>query len=354
MKRTIWIHILVWGFMLFFPLLFYTPGDDMELTWGRVLRTAGSPISYMALFYINYLWLIPRKYFAGSKRSYGVYNALFIVLALAFVVLWWELTDHVFIKEHIRHHLRPEYHGPRPILPPPQQMLIFYNIISLTLTVGLSMALRLSERTKELEKERIEIESHRTEAELTNLRAQLNPHFLLNTLNNIYALISFDTEKAQHAVEELSKLLRYMLYDNQSNFVPLYKEVAFINNYIELMKMRVTGSVKVSCSIDVTADDATPVAPLLFISLIENAFKHGVSSCGKGSISIAMSQQDGMITCAIINSNHPKKSSDKSGSGIGLEQVARRLDLVYPGRYTWTRGVSDDGTVYKSILEIKV
>lgn len=112
------------------------------------------------------------------------------------------------------------------------------DILSLIFTIGLSAAIRMSARWGQAEAARREAEKSRTEAELKNLRNQLNPHFLLNTLNNIYALIAFDSDKAQQAVQELSKLLRYVLYDNQQNYVPLCKEVDFIRNYIELMRIR--------------------------------------------------------------------------------------------------------------------
>ena len=110
-----------------------------------------------------------------------------------------------------------------------------------------------------------------------NLRNQLNPHFLLNTLNNIYALIAFDSDKAQQAVQELSKLLRYVLYDNQQTYVPLCKEVDFIRNYIELMRIRLSANVQMITKFDIQPDSQTLIAPLIFISLIENAFKHGIS-----------------------------------------------------------------------------
>ncbi len=363
-KKTLLGHAAVWMLLLLFPLLFYSPNDTVAQTWGRAIRTAGSTLSYMGLFYVNYLWLVPRKLIPGKKQQFYLYNLLFIVLALAFVMLWWRLTTDFFPEPHkVRPPMTPDMvHPAKPAmpgkpgrlgLPPPEQMLIFYNIVSLVFTVGVSMALRLGQRTKELETERLEAERQRSEAELSNLRNQLNPHFLLNTLNNIYALISFDTDKAQLAVSELSKLLRHILYENQSNFVPLYTEAAFIENYVELMKIRVTDDVRVITNIDIAPDDATPVAPLLFISLIENAFKHGVSSSGEGDIIIELHHTDDSITCCITNSNHPKKDNDKSGSGIGLKQVARRLELLYSGRYTWESGKSEDNTMYYSTITIK-
>ena len=157
------------------------------------------------------------------------------------------------------------------------------------LTAGLSAAIKLSRRWAQMDAARREAEKSRTEAELKNLRNQLNPHFLLNTLNNIYALIAFDTDKAQTAVQELSRLLRHVLYDNQQNFVTLDKEMDFIRNYIELMRIRLSANVRVETKIDVRPDSRTEIAPLIFISLIENAFKHGISPTDPSHIRIYFS-----------------------------------------------------------------
>jgi len=354
MKKSVLVHIAVWAFLLLFPLLFYTPGDTVSVLWNRAIRASGSSVCYIILFYANYLWLVPKLYFNDKKKRFYAINVAFIVAALVIVVMWWETSHHMIPEVRIPDGFKATPPPPRKsLLPPPAQMLLFYNLISFTLTVVLSVALRLSERTKQLENERHETERRHSEAELMNLRSQLNPHFLLNTLNNIYALISFDSEKAQHAVEELSKLLRYVLYENEGSFVPLYKEADFIRNYVELMKIRVTDNVKVTTNIDIDPNDSTPVAPLLFISLIENAFKHGISQSGQGYINILLKQDDGNITCSITNSNHPKKANDKSGSGIGLEQVARRLELLYRDKYTWERGLDEGKNEYYSNLEIR-
>ena len=183
-------------------------------------------------------------------------------------------------------------------------------------------------------------EKSRMEAELKNLRNQLNPHFLLNTLNNIYALIAFDTDKAQEAVQELSRLLRHVLYDNQQNFVPLNKEMDFIRNYIGLMRIRLSDQVKVETTFDVHPDSRTPIAPLIFISLIENAFKHGISPTEPSYISIRFAEDEHTISCEIENTNHPKTQADKSGA------------LTYPGHYRWQQGPNAEGTLYRSTLII--
>ena len=229
----------------------------------------------------------------------------------------------------------------------------FYGSLVNILFIALAVAVRMYQRWQHLEEARKEAEAARAEAELSNLRNQLNPHFLLNMLNNIYALIAFDQDKAQTAVGELSKLLRHVLYENQQDYVPLCKEADFMHNYIELMKIRVTDNVRIVDNIKVQSNDSTPVAPLIFISLLENAFKHGISPQGKGEINISLSQADGDITCEIHNSCYPKRENDKSGSGIGLEQVGRRLELMYPDRYTWEKGKTDDGKEYYSKIIIK-
>ena len=340
-KRNLLIHVLCWGFVACMPLLFGHSDDQWPRTLHHFLRSLGGTLTCALLFYINYLWLIPRLLFKERRRAFYLSNVLLVLAGMGLIYGWWLLNNHVMPA------IDPSA-GPRP----PRLPMFFYNIIMLALVVGLAIAVRMSQRWQHLEEARREAERSRTEAELTNLRNQLNPHFLLNTLNNIYALIAFDTDKAQHAVEELSRLLRHVLYDNQQSFVPLYKEVEFMNNYVELMRIRVTDHVHIDTHIDIAPDDATPIAPLIFISLVENAFKHGIAPNGSGRIAIEMSQHDGDITCCITNSNHPKRANDKSGSGIGLEQVGKRLELMYPGRYTWERGTTDDKTMYFSKIVI--
>lgn len=341
-NRNLLIHILCWGIVVFLPLLFYRPNDTWDMRWTHFVRSMGSTLCYMMVFYINYLWLIPKLLFAHKRKMFFFANIAIIAVAIACTFGWWNLMSNILDIAPRR----------RQGFGPPIFSLIFQSLLMFILVVGLSVAVRMSQRWQHLEQARKEAEQQRTEAELSNLRNQLNPHFLLNTLNNIYALIAFDQTKAQTAVEELSKLLRHVLYGNQLNFVPLYKEVAFINNYIELMKIRVTQNVKVETNINIAPDDSTPVAPLIFISLIENAFKHGISPAGVGEISINMDNTDDCITCEIVNTNFPKRENDKSGSGIGLEQVSKRLELLYPNRHKWEKGTRDNNSKYYSKITI--
>jgi len=176
------------------------------------------------------------------------------------------------------------------------------------------------------------LEKQRTEAELQNLKNQLNPHFLFNTLNNIYSLIAINGEQAQGAVHELSRLLRYMLYDSAQPLVPLGKDIDFVRNYVELMRIRMPEHVDLKTDIQIEQPEAL-IAPLLFIAPIENAFKHGISSSQPSFIHITITATDKEIKCVIRNSCFPKDKKDQSGSGIGLDNLKKRLNLLYADTY---------------------
>lgn len=236
--------------------------------------------------------------------------------------------------------------------PPARIMFVLRDIISLSFCVGISISISMSMQFKAAEKAREEAERNHIEAELKNLRNQLNPHFLLNTLNNIYALIAFDTEKAQKAIEELSKLLRYLLYENLNPTVSLIRELDFINNYIELMRIRYSTNVEIKTDFEVHQDSRLQITPLIFISLIENAFKHGISSTAPSYIHISIKEETNCLICYIANSYFPKSNSDKSGSGIGLEQVRRRLELSYPDQYEWIQSLDEDTNTFITSLII--
>ena len=337
--RSTFIHLICWGLLLAFPLFMYRQGDTMTDVTRHYLRSLGGTVSWMLIFYLNYVYLVPKLLFVNKRKRFAVCNVLAIFALVALMTWWWHIIGTTFPNSTPR---------PENFNAPPRWTRFVQMSFMLVLVVGLSVAVRMSQRWHKLQEAKMEAEQTRIDAELKNLRNQLNPHFLLNTLNNIYALIAFDPDKAQTAVGELSKLLRHALYDNQKRFVPLYKEVEFIKNYIELMKIRVTDNVKIDTHINIAADDSTPIAPLIFISLIENAFKHGISQSGDGEISISMSNNDNNIKCEIVNTNHPKRDNDKSGSGIGLEQVAKRLELMYPDRYSWEKGIDKETNKYYS------
>jgi two-component sensor histidine kinase len=343
------IHIVGWGLMFVLPVYYANHGNNNDsVTLLEYMRHSGVPFFLCIVFYVDYLLLIPKLLFRRRVEEYLLANVALIVAAIMGLYLWQSLMFSMATPPPPEHP-QGEHHMPAP-------PYIFYlrDMVSMVIVVMLAAAAKLLVRWNQIENERREAEQKRTEAELKNLRNQLNPHFLLNTLNNIYALIAFDADKAQTAVQELSKLLRHVLYDNQQPYVTLGKEMDFIRNYIELMRIRLSPHVTVKTQIDIEPNSQTPIAPLIFISLIENAFKHGISPTDDSLILIAFSESEGEVRCTITNSHHPKTSADKSGSGIGLEQVKQRLELMYPGRFSWNYGVIGDGKLYQSELIINV
>jgi sensor histidine kinase YesM len=225
-------------------------------------------------------------------------------------------------------------------------------VFNLAVAVMIAVSMRLGMIWQEAEEARLAAEAAKADAELSNLRYQTNPHFLLNTLNNIYALTAFDTRRAQEAIQQLSGMLRHILYDNQEKEVQMKDEVNFLQNYVNLMKIRQPGSVDITFDTQHVYQQAK-IVPLLLIPLIENAFKHGVSPTQPSFIHIRLEADKSSIDFLIENSNHPKLANDQSGHGIGLAQVQRRLDLAYAGHYRWSHGLKDDGAVYFSHINIE-
>ena len=347
----IFIHLGGWIILFSIPFFFMEKGHlGFQMNWGMYQHHCVTMVLFLVVFYINYFLLVPKFLFSTDKTSFFVIN-VGMILAMGFLLQWWNMFDMPPPEVMRRKFLDHPHHRPTLV----SRHLIFFvrDLMLLMLSIGLSVAIKMGLRFAELENARREADKVRMEAELSNLRNQLNPHFLLNTLNNIYALIDFNKNKAQKAVIDLSKLLRYVLYENQDTYVLLEREVEFLKNYIELMRIRLTDQVEVTTGFSVPRGSKTKIAPLIFISLIENAFKHGVLPNAPSVISVFIGETaEGLVVCDIRNSYSPKDESDKSGSGIGLEQVHRRLDLLYPNAYSWETNLALDSKIYTSVLTI--
>ena len=336
-RIQILIHVAVWLVMFLSPMMFINHGRGITSSQFLVMCTV--PLSFIVVFYMNYLWLTPHHFTRGHHRFYLLVNVVVIVILGIWVHLWVTYMHTLYDPDfrETDHWLTIGF--------------ILRDIFNLTIAAAVATTIRLAMRWQKAETARKDAEAAQMDAELSNLRSQINPHFLLNTLNNIYALTAFDQSKAQDAIQELSKMLRYILYDCQQPMVPLKDEVSFLENYVNLMRLRLPETVEVTFQSSVV-NPQMAVAPMVFISLVENAFKHGISPTEPSFVHIDIQADQQQITCDISNSNHPKTAADHSGHGIGLQQVQRRLELAYPKRYTWQRDVTDDGKVYHSRIAI--
>lgn len=342
------IHVGVWMVLASFPLLAGITSHTSELPgWDFYGRFLIMLTSIVIMFYVNFLFLVNRFLFTKRTLWFAFINILLIFGIISVVHFCMELLPDTAGPPGRPD--RPEHHD----RPPKEVMRLgFYlwNSMIYIFVIALSVAFRSTLSWFRVEAERKELERIRTEAEMQNLKSQLNPHFLFNTLNNIYSLIAISQDKAQDAVHELSRLLRYVMHESSRPQVSLEKELDFIRNYVELMRIRQPGHVTVETAFS-TVTPQTQIAPLLFISLIENAFKHGVSNNKPSFIRIDIHQKGKTVICAIENSYFPKDlEHDKSGSGIGLTNLHKRLDLLYPGRHKVQ--YEQDENLYRVTLSI--
>jgi sensor histidine kinase YesM len=336
------IHFTSWILVFGLPFMIFLKYNDTDIV-NKIIHSLVIVLSLVAVFYINFFLLIERFLFQRKTSKFFLYNALLIIIVGLSVHCWQEAHIPVMTNNSSFSH---EF-LPRNI------SFLLRDFFSLILTTGLSVAVKMTGQWYKTEAERQEEDKKRTEAELTNLRQQLNPHFLFNTMNNIYALIEVSPEKAQKSMLELSKLLRYVLYDNRENLVPLERELNFISNYVELMRIRLGNEVDLKLELNVSGTDKM-VAPLLFIALIENAFKHGVSPDKPSFIHISMENLMGRdLRCTIKNSYFPKDQTDQSGSGIGLENLRRRLEILYPHKHILKTEKEGETFVAELIIPLK-
>ena len=311
------------------------------------LRYLISPFLCLCLFYLNYLFLIRRYLFAGKLVRYFLVNLLCIGAAVLLMHFWHkDLMDLIFGKpEHI-----PD-RKPVPI----GWFFLLSNFVRFVLVVGFSLAVRFVGRWYRMEMDRQAFEKERNVMELNNLRKQLHPHFLFNTLNNIYALISIDPEKAKTAVHDLSGLLRYVLKKSDMDTVPLAEELHFMDNYIALMSLRL--SANTDLKVDFPDEDSVRncmVPPLLYINMVENAFKYGVSA-GKSFIhlSLRVDAEEGLIRFRSQNLLPPEgrdSLADGEHTGVGLRNLGKRLHYIYGENCRFTTG--PQGPLYVAELDI--
>ena len=324
-RAYVGLNIIAWVIIFFWPILQgMSDGSTLaEITGGHCATYIGLPVMFVVLFYVDYYFLFDKlwKRDNNGKLWFLIINML-LILSISIGSFYWQ----IYFRELFGL-------GGNPLV---FSHTVLYYCVVLMMTAVLAITLRytLDYMHEEMKNRRLEAEQR--EAELRNLRAQLNPHFLFNAMNNIYALISIDASRAQQAMHDLSKILRYVMYDDQSKFVALDKELDFLRSYVDVMKLRLTDNVELESSIQSNINGLM-IAPLMLMSPIENAFKHGVSYTEPSYIRINIAcEEEGdrkAVVCSVHNSYYPKTDVDRSGSGIGVENLRRRLDLLYPSNY---------------------
>lgn len=318
------IHILIWSLLFFLPYMMF-PRIGNEFRPG--LTHLVPLIFYAIIFYSNYMVLTDKLLF---ERRYILYCLINTVLLLFFLWTNWVLQD--LLRPRL-----PEFENARRMFAGkwlnPGKFFVLKDLFSLFIPIIFAIALRAMERWSRTEAEKKEIVNKNLESELEHLRYQLQPHFFFNSLNNIYSLIEISPPKAQDTVLGLSKLMRYLLYDTKHKEVDLADEISFLTNYIKLMEIRQSDKTTTKYSFPEVEKNKYFIAPLLFIPMIENAYKHGVSATRPSLVYFSLDLKDDHLLFVSGNTNFPKNKSDISGSGIGLNNLRKRLELLYPGRH---------------------
>ena len=356
---SLWlVQIAVWAIIILaLPMATWLSTQDAGAAKTSFNVVFDLLLSPFLIYFANFYLFGPILFFADEKeaRAFRLYNKLsnrmrYLIFALCnliaiplfnskFFMLWFHRNSIPNMPKMTTNMWIGFFGG--------MFMFFLLNCIVAAIAIGIRHFIRTRQIRQQLQDEK----AKHTEAELAWLKNQINPHFLFNTLNNISSLTQIDPDAAQDAIAQLSDLLRYAMYETNKKTVPISGEVEFMRNYISLMKLRCNEKTEVKTTFDIAQD--VEIAPLLFISLIENAFKHGVSSSRSSMIDIHLEQEDGSIVFACDNTNYPKDDADRSGSGIGIENTRRRLDLMYADHYSWQQWLEDDIYHVRVTLNIK-
>ncbi|WP_347158070.1 sensor histidine kinase [Pontibacter chitinilyticus] len=283
---------------------------------------------WIGVFYLNTQLLVPRLLFENKLGAYiaAVFGGVMAVLLASSLVDYW-LNLPVLMHRAFNPGETSKGHDDWPYINP-------VMVLATLFVVGISTSITTVKKWQKDTEIRQLLEQQKTISELSLLKAQINPHFFFNTLHSIYALTMLNVDTAREALHTLSRMMRYVLYETQSGTTLLSKEVEFLQDYINLMKLRLTEKVNVTFDKPDQLRDV-PVAPMLFLPYVENAFKHGVSALLPSSIYIALCQQNHTLHLEVRNTVLPEKRVVlEESSGIGLANTRRRLDLLYPGAYT--------------------
>jgi sensor histidine kinase YesM len=334
------IHITAWIIFFSVPLIFISPwhiaeSENMKFQYTMFLKFVTSNILLISVFYINANLLIPRLLL---RKKYLYYTVTVVMLFLGFILYGM----FIFQPGPPRHHFPHDEHLFRP-----EQMNAIYLFI---LVVFISGAIRVVQEWLDMEKKNRKIEAERLQSELSFLHAQINPHFLFNTLNSIYGLALIRSELTADAVIRLSSLMRYILQDVSKEKVALEDEIQSVQNYVELQKMRLSSTVDIHLII--SGDPANQeIPPLILLGFVENAFKYGTSSHEKTSIKLEIEIVGALLVFKTSNSIFPGRDRNES-FGIGTRNSERRLQLIYPGRHKFS--IINNGKSYHLHLTIQL
>ena len=329
-KVFLLLYAIIWVLVLISPYLRYIQ-DIGPNSWNRMIGDWTNLGFLFLLFLVNLLVLLPKLLLNGKRSQYAV---IVIVIIVVGAVVNAILHPPMMPPSHPGMDIQPLGFQPdRPMGFIPVLGSVLNNLITALLIIGSSTALELEYKWLSEQKLRKDAEKEHLKTSLALLRHQVSPHFFMNTLNNIHTLVEIDQGKAQNAIERLSTLMRYFLYDSVRGTISLKKEVEFIRSFIALMQLRYSDEVEIRLSFPEQLPELE-IPPMLFISFLENAFKHGVRYPHQSYVYFDLQLNNATLNCKVKNSKHPVTASkDEEYSGLGLENILKSLNLLYGNAY---------------------
>lgn len=314
------LYLLVWSSIFLVPVLNSQMLSELHLNLDEAWIVWRQLIPYLTIFLIHNYLIAPRYLLRRQAIPYLLTNLVLVVTVFTIVHFYQQAVMHeasyIAQRDAITNHE------------------IYWNVLFALFMNGTNGGIKLLYQSLRDEQQMEILKQENLRAEINALTYQINPHFFMNTLNNIHALIDLDPVAAQAAVIDLSKMMRYVLYDSEKEIVSLTNDIRFLKNYIDLMRIRYSDKVEITLDAPHEIPEEVAIPPLLLIVFVENAFKHGVSYNQKSFIHISIFYADGRLT-ALISNSRPTHEEPPQSTGIGMENVRKRLDLTYgPNGYT--------------------
>lgn len=320
------IHVIGCVAFLALPALFSPDlSSDLNFIYAKGFqRDFVFSVFLILFFYLSYFFLIPKFYF---QKKYLLFFSIVIISFLAIFFLTLELFPQDFRPGPPP---PPGHSGPDNRPPPPFGGFLMrelrIRLFQFLIVFILSLMVKINNRLKQSEKEKLDVE-------LSYLKAQINPHFLFNTLNSIYSLAIIKSDEVASSIVKLSNMMRYVLSESSNDFVSLEKEIEYIQNYIELQQIRFGSFIQFECCITGDPKDKK-IAPLILIPFIENAYKHGVNAEDNSIIKIRINTTGQQLFLSVKNNKVFIQRSEELKSGLGVENTKNRLFMLYPGKHT--------------------
>ena len=319
------LYAMVWTVVFLVPILNSKLMAEEHVNLDGIIIAWCKIAPYFIIFLIHNIFIAPALLLKKRYLWYIFANIVLLAVIFAGVDLYERFIEGKLFSQDVSEYIQRRHASLT-------DLQWYWNMLLGLFMIGTNDGVKMIFKSMADERKIEIMKRQNLQAEMDYLKYQINPHFFMNTLNNIHALIDIDTECAKESVIELSKMMRYVLYDSGSQSISLQNELQFVSNYINLMRIRYTGNVDIEFNYPRSNTSHIFIPPLLFIVFVENAFKHGISYNSASFIRIDVECDQKNVFCSVVNSRNPAKTPNKAG--IGVDNVTKRLDLIYGKEYS--------------------